>query len=484
MTVRGYILCSIFAHTVATQQSFQKIPYTGSLPIPTPQQLQYQGSISGLIHFGMATFAHDGDPGCDSGNWNGCDSGNGGCYTSNVSTFNPVDFDVSNWIESFKALGAKSAVLTAKHGCGFLGWKTKTELPDGTPYRYHVPDAYPVVEQFVEKMTAANLGFGFYYSLTNNFFLNEFGHVVRPPNTLLPNQANVTQQQYEDIAVAQVKELWSIAPMTELWLDGGVGDLGDRIASLINVTYAKDAVAFNGGGVSANPVRWCGRESGMPQGYPTVWSTSCCGWCPDGSGSGCSPNSTGAMYQPSGVDVTLQLGDHWFFTPGDSIHPLSDLIDFYHWSVGANAHLEIDFAIDRTGRVDPVHAQAYASFGNWIRSCYSTPAVTASLPKGATSFVIPVTGSEPLDRVSLQEDQTLGQMIYSYTVEAQVNGAWQSFSSGVTIGSNRIDIGSAAITPTAFRFTVTSGFEVPTALVFNAFAASTCNPAPFEYATH
>jgi hypothetical protein len=161
-------------------------------------------------------------------------------------------------------------------------------------------------------MTASPiLVLGFYYSLTNNFFLNEFGHVVRPPNTLLPNQANVTQQQYEDIAVAQVHELWSIAPLQEVWLDGGVGDLGNRIAALINVTYAKDAVAFNGGGVSANPVRWCGRESGMPQGYPTVWSTSCCDWCPDGSGSGCPPNSTGAMYQPSGVDVTLQMGDHW-----------------------------------------------------------------------------------------------------------------------------------------------------------------------------
>jgi hypothetical protein len=75
-------------------------------------------------------------------------------------------------------------------------------------------------------------------------------------------------------------------------------------------------------------------------------------------------------------------------------------------------------------------------------------------------------------------------MIISYTVEAQVNGNWQSFSSGITVGSNRIDIVSSAVTPTAFRFTVTSGFEVPTALVFNAFAASTCTSAPFEYPTH
>ncbi len=35
-------------------------PKYGALPIPTPSQLKYQGAISALIHFNMATFAHDG----------------------------------------------------------------------------------------------------------------------------------------------------------------------------------------------------------------------------------------------------------------------------------------------------------------------------------------------------------------------------------------------------------------------------------------
>ena len=39
------------------------------LPIPTPEQLRYQGSMNALVHFGMATFFHDGDPGCDRDNW-------------------------------------------------------------------------------------------------------------------------------------------------------------------------------------------------------------------------------------------------------------------------------------------------------------------------------------------------------------------------------------------------------------------------------
>lgn len=71
------------------------------------------------------------------------------------------------------ALGATSGVLTAKHGCGFLAWATNVTLPAGSPYRYHVPeDKYPVLRNFVASMTEAGLGYGFYYSLTNNFFLN------------------------------------------------------------------------------------------------------------------------------------------------------------------------------------------------------------------------------------------------------------------------------------------------------------------------
>ena len=37
-----------------------------------------------------------------------------------------------------QALGAKIAVLTAKHGCGFGLWPTKATLPDGSPYNYNV----------------------------------------------------------------------------------------------------------------------------------------------------------------------------------------------------------------------------------------------------------------------------------------------------------------------------------------------------------
>ena len=52
-------------HHQTSVKPFTIIPRKGTLPVPTKQQLAYQGEISALIHFGMATFFHDGDPGCD-----------------------------------------------------------------------------------------------------------------------------------------------------------------------------------------------------------------------------------------------------------------------------------------------------------------------------------------------------------------------------------------------------------------------------------
>jgi hypothetical protein len=60
---------------------------------------------------------------------------------------------------------------------------------------------------------------GFYYSLTNNFFLNVRSHYVSK-GKLLPGQQNVSQTEFEEIALAQVTELWERcgASFFLLWL--------------------------------------------------------------------------------------------------------------------------------------------------------------------------------------------------------------------------------------------------------------------------
>ena len=314
--------------------------------------------------------------------------------------------------------------------------------------------------------------------LANNFYLNTFGHNVRPPSTLLPGQANVTQQGYEDLSIALMTELWTeFGDLEEIWLDGGCGDLCNRVNALEKTTTAANAVAFNGGGgTSENPVRWCGTEGGSPPGWPTIWSTTTCGWCPDGSGSGSPPNSTNAAWYPSGVDVTLQAGDRWFYTPGDSLNSLATLASFYHKSVGANGHLEIDFAVSRTGELDPLHSAAYAEFGAWIAACYGgTPVASLFLAPGTDSLTLQTPPGVLVDRVVMKEDLTGGQMVVSYLVEVEVGGSWSTFSSGVTIGSKRIDVGVAHAGVTGIRLTINEAYEPGHAgVTLQAFSGSGC----------
>ena len=166
----------------------------------------------------MGTFFHEGDPACDADNW---------AESQKPSSFDPTNLNISNWIESFNALGATSAILTAKHGCGFLLWPTNVTLPDGSNYGYHVGGegglGRDVVTEFVDKMKEAGLKYSLYYSLKDSYYLNALADNVRDPSTLIPGQINVTQDQFEDISIAAVTELWTqFGEINEIWFDGFV----------------------------------------------------------------------------------------------------------------------------------------------------------------------------------------------------------------------------------------------------------------------
>lgn len=102
-----------------------------------------------------------------------------------------------------------------------------------------VPAHLNVVEQFVAATEAAGIGHGFYYSLTNNFYLNVAGHTARPKSTALPGQAPVSQEEFEALALAQVSELWrNYGDLTEIWLDGGCGAMCDKVGALVRTSAA------------------------------------------------------------------------------------------------------------------------------------------------------------------------------------------------------------------------------------------------------
>ena len=428
-----------------------------SIPVPTAAQLQYQQQeLVALTHFNMATFYKNGDPACDPSNW---------AESQLPSSFAPTNLNMSNWIESYKALGARSGILTAKHGCGFLLWPTKVTLPNGDNYGYHVGNGIGVdlADMYVKSMRAAGLRPSFYYSLKDSYYLNAIHDNVRPPATLIKGQVNVTQEEFESISVAAVTELWSkYGELAEIWFDGGISErIKSRIVPLL-ASLQPNAVTM-GAGIenSPNDVSWVGTESGTPK-YP-VWSTGCA--APGAGSRGIEPGATGSgAFCPKCGDCTLQAPDTWFWEPNQPIKPLSTLINMYHHTVGQNGVMELDFAIDRTGNVDPTHAKAYAAFGSWIRACYDKPVGGKGFTNTTVLEVSLPGNGHTIDRVAIQEDLKFGQRVTAYKVEARQMGsaAWRPFGSdktdsGSAVGHKKIDIVETPLLHvTALRLTITS----------------------------
>ena len=327
---------------------------------------------------------------------------------------------------------------------------------------------------------------GFYYSMTNNFYMKVAHLKANPDAPTLPGQvAGLTQQDYEDIAIAQLTELWSnYGELSELWFDGTYPvELHDTIKELI-MSKQPDAVVWNGLGmfsatadnrISNNGIRWIGTESGLPGGE--IWSTASQSGDFSGRGDPSSP-----VFAPAGCDFSIQNRGHWFFTPpGSAIMSLSDMVDRYHATVGRNGVIEVDFAVNRDGVVQAEHAALYKAFGDWLRGCYGGAPTfadqvlvntSAVLDESAPSLVLRAATPAVLtvDRLMVQEDQADGQRVRAFTTEALVDGEWVPFSSGHSVGNKRIDLSPKPIKATAFRFNITAAAAWPVAITnFAAF---------------
>ena len=430
-----------------------------AVPMPTrAQQLYHDHEIMVLITFNMGTYFPLGnqDPACHVNNWGGL-RGSG-----NPASFDPYMLDTDQWGQVFQRLGAKHAVLTAKHGCGFLLWPTKVPLRNAVtrqtqPYEYAVGKTtsaiqVDVLDQFVTSMRHYGLGVGFYYSMKNNFYLNMKDHQFENTTHLLPGQVNVTHDDYEAMALDHLQELWTnYGELTEIWFDGGyTTSTMNRLQTMLD-TLQPNAVVWRGKGITKSAVAWVGTESGFPHppNHGEIWSTGCDAIHEDGPAG--HPESS--EWCPKGCDTTLQENDEWFYIPEVPIRSLSTMIDIYHQTVGRNGVLELDVAVDETGRIPYDHAQRYQELGDYIQSCYGTP--LKQWTQNISGYVIELDLDAPLwtDRILLREDQWRGgQRVRDYKVYVKMastttdvdtnttnDWTWNLFSKGQSIGNKRID---------------------------------------------
>ena len=131
-----------------------------------------------------------------------------------------------------------------------------------------------------------------------------------------------------------------------------------------------------------------------------------------------------------------------------------------------NGVLELDFAISRTGEVDPTHAVRYKEFGDWIRSCYGTSVASVSNVTG-NEVMVKVSGDVEVDRVMIREELAKGQRIRAFSVSYQTakDTSWQTFGSAHSVGNKRIMLGKS-VQATAFKLTVEETVDTPQIMTF------------------
>lgn len=423
-----------------------KVAQVAKVPMPTRAQQRYADhEIMVLITFNMGTYFPRGfqDPACKANNWEG-PTGSG-----NPANFHPYLLDTDQWGQIFQQLGAKHAVLTAKHGCGFLLWPTQVPLRNAATnhtqeYAYAVgrPGAstqVDVLDKFATSMRKYGLGAGFYYSMKNNFYLNMQDHHFVNKTHLLPGQVNVTHVDYEAMALDHLAELWTnYGELTEIWFDGGyTNSTLNRLTKMLE-ELQPSAVVWRGQGITKSTVAWVGTESGFPVAPDEIWSTGC-----DIVGeNGATGHPDSPVWCPKGCDTTLQENDEWFYIPEVPIRSLSTMMEIYHQTVGRNGVLELDVAVDGTGRVHYDHAQRYKQMGDYIETCYGSPLQNWT---NVTGYVIDLELEQPVltDRIMLREDQWRGgQRVRDYKIYIKKSQAdeWSLFSQGKSIGNKRIDM--------------------------------------------
>ena len=131
------------------------------------------------------------------------------------------------------------------------------------------------------------------------------------------------------------------------------------------------------------------------------------------------------------------------------------MMNIYHRTVGRNGVLELDVAVDETGRIPYNHAQRYQEMGDYIRHCYGTP--LQQWTDNIDGYIVNLDLTQPVwtDRIMLREDQWRGgQRVLEYKIYVRVHNreasdndqdTWILFSQGKSIGNKRIDFFNATI---------------------------------------
>ena len=432
-------------------------------PLPSQAQLAYlEDELAAFIHFGPNTFYNQ--------EW--------GTGQEDPERFNPTRLDAREWVRVLKETGFKKLILVVKHHDGFVLYPTAhTDYSvKASPWRNGEGDLLLEVSQAA---TEFDMDMGVYLSPWDAH--SPLYHVDR-------------EADYNAYYLAQLKEILSNpaygngGKFAEVWMDGARGEGAQKI----NYEFEKwfetirdlqgDCLIFSTEGTS---IRWIGNERGYA-GDPLWQKVN-----PDKLGTEAEldylqhGDPSGTIFSIGEADVSIRPG--WFYHEDQDPKSLEELVEIYFHSVGRGTPLLLNIPPNQAGLFDAKDIERLYEFAAYRNELYkedlalgaevSGPALSADfacrhLTDGletsswASDADLPIQlefdlGSpKTFDVIELREGLKLGQRIAAFHVQVEVDGVWQEFGRGFTVGHKRL-LRGPLVEAQKVRVTITEALSMP-----------------------
>ena len=432
-------------------------------PLPSQAQLAYLGDeLAAFIHFGPNTFYDQ--------EW--------GTGQEEPERFNPTKLDAREWVRVLKETGFKKLILVVKHHDGFVLYPTAhTDYSvKASPWRKGAGDLLLEVSQAA---TEFDMDMGVYLSPWDAH--SPLYHVDR-------------EADYNAYYLAQLKEILSnsaygnAGKFSEVWMDGARGEGAQKVNYEFETWFETirdlqdDCLIFS---TEATSIRWIGNERGYA-GDP-LWQKV----KPDQLGTETEldylqhGDPSGTLFSIGEADVSLRPG--WFYHEDQDPKSLEELVEIYFHSVGRGTPLLLNIPPNQDGLFDEKDIQRLYEFAAYRDELYkedlalgakiSGPALSpdfacSHLTDGrktsswASDAELPIQleldleSPKTFDVIELREDLKLGQRIAAFHVQVELDGVWQEFGSGFTVGYKRLLRGSM-VEAQKVRVIITEAQDLP-----------------------
>lgn len=410
-------------------------------PLPSQAQLAYlEDELAAFIHFGPNTFYDQ--------EW--------GTGQEEPGRFNPTQLDAREWVRVLKETGFKKLILVVKHHDGFVLYPTAhTDYSvKASSWRNGEGDLLLEVSQAA---TEFDMDMGVYLSPWDAH--SPLYHVER-------------EADYNAYYLAQLKEILSNpaygngGKFAEVWMDGARGEGAQKVNYEFETWFETirdlqgDCLIFSTEGTS---IRWIGNERGYA-GDPLWQKVN-----PDKLGTEAEldylqhGDPSGTIFSIGEADVSIRPG--WFYHEDQDPKSLEELVEIYFHSVGRGTPLLLNIPPNQDGLFDAKDIERLYEFAAYRNELYkedlalgaevSGPALSADfacrhltdgleISSWASDADLPIQlefdlgAPKTFDVLELREDLKLGQRIAAFQVQVEVDGVWQEFGTGFTVGHKRL----------------------------------------------